>query len=274
MDVRVFSGPGADADPPQGVVVAQLDAADAQALDEAACTAILDGVLAHLDKAPLDPDAPARHWTFALVVDGAPVADEHAIYQQAAAFPSLHGRIHALVQATSRGAGRHRPWADEETPTGAAGATALALHSRDWIPAYLDYLHGCDLDHEVHQGGELDAIVQAHGWNEDTIELAVARLIGCCGQHGDEQVASWRDEGGLGDYLAREGGRATLLAAVRRALSIAPRPGWGRADRATGAMAWRREGLELQLELLGELLDQDELAQMREHAVAAFGLVD
>lgn len=274
MQVRVFSGHEADAGPSQGVVVGQVEAADVDALGEAACTAILDSVLAHLERSPLRAEAPVRHWTFALVADGELAALEHAVYQQAAAFPVLHGRIHALVRATAEGAGRRRPWADEETPTGAAGATALALQSRDWIPAYLDYLRECDLDHEVLQADELDAIVQAHGWNDDTIALVVARLTHCCGQHGEEQVGAWLEEGGLDEYLEAASGRAGLLAELRRALSSAPIPGWGRQDRATGAVAWTEDGLELQLELLGQLLDEDELEAMREHAVAAVGLVD
>ena len=274
MEVRIFSGHEVDIESSPNVVVGQVGATDVDALGEAACTAILDSVLAHLESAPLRADAPVPHWTFALVADGELAALEHAIYQQAAAFPALHERIHALVRATAQGAGGHRPCADEETPTGAAGATALALQSRDRIPAYLDYLRECDLDHEVLQADELDAIVQAHGWNDDTITLVVARLTHCCGQHGEEQVGAWLEEGGLDEYLEADSGRAGLLAEMRRALSRAPIPAWGRQDRATGAVAWTEDGLELQLELLGQLLDEEELEAMREHAVAAVGLVD
>jgi len=215
MDVRIFSGavPGERRD---DTLVAHFDVHDVDALDEAACRTILESVLDHLARSPWPAGAGPRAWTFCLVEDGEVTMTEHAIYQRAATFPALHESIHRLVRATAAGAHRHRPWADEETPTGAAGASSLALLDRRWLPAYLQYLRECDLDHEVHQAGELDAIVQAHGWNSDTLALAAARLVGCCGQFGEEQVEAWYEEQGLDEALATGEGLAAFINAAQR----------------------------------------------------------
>ena len=273
MDIRVFSG-DADDDQLDNVVVAQLDVPDVEALGDAGCRAILEAVLGHLAQSPLRPDNAPGSWTFALVEDDEMVMLEHAIYQQAALFPELHELIHALVRATAVGAHRHRAWADDETPTGAAGASSLALQARRWIPAYLQYLRECDLDHEVHQGAELDAIVQTHGWNDDTIALAVARLTCCCGQFGEEQVEEWYEEQGLDECLASDHGREAFLAEARRVLGQPPTGGRGRLDRATGARVWTEEDLESQLELFEAYLVEDDLEELRQHALAAAGLGD
>lgn len=273
MDVRIFSG-GAGDDQLDNVVVAQLDMPDVEALGDTACRTILEAVLAHLAQSPLQSDNAPGQWTFALVEDDEMVMLEHAIYQQAALFPELHDLIHAVVRATAVGAHGHRPWADDETPTGAAGASALALQAQRWIPAYLQYLRECDLDHEVHQGAELDAIVQTHGWNDDTIGLAVARLTCCCGQFGDEQVGEWYEELGLDACLESDHGREAFIAQARRALGQPPTGGQGRLDRATGARVWTVEDLESQLELFEAYIVEDAFDALRKHAMAAAGLDD
>lgn len=269
MEIRVVSG-ATRVDGLAGTTVARLQVPDAAALDEAVCKAVLEAVLEQLARSPLDSDDPPREWTFVLAEGDVPVLDEHGFYRQAVAFPALHDTIHALVRATATGAHGHRPWADAETPTGGAGASALAQRSRRWIAAYLQYLRECDLNHEVTQADELDAIVQPHGWNEDTITLVVARLTHCGGQHGEEQVQQWQEERALGDYLGTGEGRTAFLAEARRALVVPPR-GYGTRDRATGAYIWTEEGREAQLAVFAPYLADDDLDALRRHVQSSTG---
>ena len=257
MDIRILSG-ATLSHRLENTRVAQLDVRDIDALDEAGCRIILESLLQHLVQSPWPVEPAPGAWTFFLVKEGEKAMLEHAIYQRAATFPGLHESINQLVRATAAGARRHRPWADAETPTGAAGASALALQDRHWIPAYLQYLRECDLDHEVHQGDELNAIVQTHGWNSDTLTLAAARLVGCCGQLGEEQVGEWYEALGLNDALASDEGLASFIAAAQREFS-----------------AWAPERPEshvtCRLELFEPYLPEHALEGLRTTALAAVG---
>ena len=247
--------------------IGRVEVRDVDVLGQDACRQVLEAVLAHLRTQPWSEAAPPASWTFWLADAGAPACGEHEIYRQACAFAELHGLVHALVLA-SAGGPRRRPWADEETPTGAAGASCLAAADTRWIPAYLDYLASCDLDHEVHQCAEMDLIVRTHGWGPATAALAAARLWRFGGQHGDEQVRYWLEEDGLQDYLGCSAGAGAFQAAVR---SEFERPGqWDPAPRRNDARDrdGYRQWLEDGLEWFAGYLDAATLAQIRQQALA------
>ncbi len=257
MDVHV-SGAGA---------VAQVAVDDPEQLQQEACRQVLEAVHGHLRQHPWADPAPPQEWTFWLESDGTPVAGEHEVYRQACAFPALHDHVHALVQATAGGP-RRRPWADEETPTGSAGAAYLAMADLRWLPAYLEYLASCDLDHEVHQAAEMDGIIASHGWGPATVGLAAARLWRLGGQHGDEQFGGWLEEGGLEDYLDSPDGAAAFRAAVGTEFELP-----GPLDPAPGqdpARARRRFGQHVDdgLEYFADYLDEDDLGRIRGAAMA------
>lgn len=86
-------------------------------------------------------------------------------------------------------------WWDDERHAADQAALALALHSREQLPLFGDFLRSNDLDHEVEQGTHLDQVVAAHGWSEETIALAALRATNGSGQHGQEQVVGWATSG-------------------------------------------------------------------------------
>lgn len=245
----------------------RVDVDDVEALGPEQCRQVLEAVLAHLQRHPWAVGAPPREWSFWLAADGRPGADEHAIYRQACGFGELHARVHALVQATAGGP-RRRPWADAETPTGAAGAAGLAASDVRWIPAYLEYLASCDMEHEVYQAAEMDLIVHSHGWTPATAGLAAARLWRFGGQHGDEQFGQWLEQDGLQDYLHSRNGAGAFLAAVRAEFE---QPGpWDPAPGRSDARARARylEEVGNGLEYFAPYLDPGELEAIRGLALA------
>lgn len=247
--------------------IGRVQVQDVAALGEHACRQVLEAVLAHLQAQPWSEGAPPESWSFWLAEDGDPACGEHEIYRQACAFPGLHGLVGSLVAATAGGPGR-RPWADEETPTGAAGAAYLAASDVRWVPAYLDYLASCDLDHEVHQAAEMDLVVATHGWGPATAALAAARLWRLGGQQGEEQVAGWREESGLEDYLQSGPGADAFLAAVRSEFA---RPGpWDPAPGRADARYRDRYAHQLDagLGFFAGYVDDGALEEIRQHALA------
>ena len=183
--------------------------------DTAVCETALRAVLEHVRAHPWPAAKAPVSWTFALRDRRGEVWDEHALYRIAADAGTMDPLLLDLVAATAAGAHGHRPWADAETPSGTAAITPLALRDRALLPRYLAFLRQCDLDHEVDQAGDLDALAQSHGWAEDTCALVAARLGSCAGQFGEEQVGQWLEEAGLADYLAGQAGQAAMLAAAK-----------------------------------------------------------
>ena len=220
------------------------------------CGEVVARLLAHM---AATPDAvPARAWTFRIRDAHGVVHDERAVTAEAARHPSLHDALVELVHATEAGERRLRPWADEETPTGAAAILAVALSDPARTPDYLRYLRSCDLDHEVYQAEELDALVAAHGWTPATIPLAAARIAGCAGQIGDAQFREWQESGGLAEYLASPAGHAAFVAALRVEVSV-----------RDGANVFQRlperafdDRLGFLLDDLAEVLSDAELAEL------------
>src|SRR5690606_5895857 len=133
---------------------------------------------------------------------------------EAATFEALHPLLHAYALETAEGAHGHAIWSDDETPSGTHAIVPLVMHDRKWLPDYLRFLRSNDLDHEVDQAGDIDAIIERYGWAPDTLALAAARLVSCQGQFGEEQFGQLLEEG-LSDHLDTAKGRGDFLEATR-----------------------------------------------------------
>lgn len=143
-------------------------------------------------RTPDDADARLIEFSFEVALhadDGAIQQQwsEHAFFNEAARNDALVPQLLAYVAACADGAWGERIWADCETPAGTHAMNALLMLDRKWIPAYIDFLTSCDLDHEVDQAGDLDLAIETYGWHTDTCALAAARLVSCHGQFGEEQ---------------------------------------------------------------------------------------
>ncbi|MCF6308801.1 MAG: hypothetical protein L3J09_12740, partial [Flavobacteriaceae bacterium] len=80
---------------------------------------------------------------------------------------------------------------------------------------YINFLRSCDLDHEVEQSGDIEKVIEKYGWGEETCRLAIARLVSCGGQFGEEQFKEFL-ENGLNDYLIMPENRTMFLNNVIR----------------------------------------------------------
>lgn len=230
--------------------------------------AVFDALLAELAH-PAHDASRASHWTFRLTgasVDGDD-ADEHLIYGWASLRPELYHRLTALVRATEVGAHGHRPWADDEHPTGSAAIFTLVTAHNRYIPEYIRYLRTCDLDHEVDQYQQIDDIIELYGWNNDTLALVAARLGQCVGQAGAEQVAELLGEADLAGYAATPKGRRRLAAAVERELDRDDEAFQRLLALPPGAFDARVQRYLLNLsEVLGEYLSDETLSAVKERA--------
>ncbi|WP_222846701.1 hypothetical protein [Chitinolyticbacter meiyuanensis] len=169
-------------------------------------------------RTPDDADARLIEFSFEVALhadDGAIQQQwsEHAFFNEAARNNALVPQLLAYVAACADGARGERIWADCETPAGTHAMNALLMLDRKWIPAYIDFLTSCDLDHEVDQAGDLDLAIETYGWHTDTCALAAARLVSCHGQFGEEQFQGWL-ESHLGEYLATGEGSADFAKAI------------------------------------------------------------
>lgn len=191
------------------------------------------------------------------------MASEHDFTEQAMRFESLHPLLLDFVNATAHGPHDSRMWADSETPVGTSAMNALVMGDRSHLGAYIEFLRSCDLDHEVDQYGDLDAIIERHGWHHDTCALAAARLVSCHGQHGGEQVGQWM-ESGLEDYLATPEGRSAFITVAMHEFDS-----WS-SPVILGPLSGNREHYTAEVdEWLGyfePLLDEAGIERVREHA--------
>ncbi|MCF6351948.1 MAG: hypothetical protein L3J06_02955, partial [Cyclobacteriaceae bacterium] len=80
---------------------------------------------------------------------------------------------------------------------------------------YINFLRSCDLDHEVEQSGDIEKVIEKYGWGEETCRLAIARLVSCGGQFGEEQFKEFI-KNGLNDYLKVSENRIMFLKNVIR----------------------------------------------------------
>ncbi|WP_176425224.1 hypothetical protein [Myxococcus sp. AM009] len=254
---------------PVTLVIPMTGAVEDGPLAEDTCREVLRAVMRALDGArQASGDGGLHAFTFSLrgaTADGAAQWElrEYEVCERAAHFESLHPLLRDYAVVTGAGANGNRMWADAETPAGTHAIGALVLRDRTWLPAYIDFLRSCDLDHEVDQWGVLDQLIEHHGWAPDTCALAAARLLSCRGQHGDEQLSTWM-EASLGEYLATEEGRAAFDHAAAREFDT-----WN-GDIMLGALKGPRDAhcgeMDEWLEAFEPLMDPARFAVLRRHA--------
>lgn len=260
---------GEDADVPTTTLVPLADEAEFPGdVGETFCLSVLErlqSTLEQLKHASADGELYLFGFQLQSLDNGGNVVAEWSETQfceHAAGFLALHPALHAYAVATAEGAYDSRIWADSETPAGTAAILALVMRDHRWIPAYVDFLRTCDLDHEVDQWGDMDGIIAKYGWQEDTCALAAARVVSCHGQHGEEQLSSWL-ETGLRDYLDTAGGRTTFLAAARAEFD-ADSPQM--REKLTMSRESFCDDADFWLDFFAPALDEPELEALRLHA--------
>ncbi|TYT24930.1 hypothetical protein FZO89_00785 [Luteimonas viscosa] len=237
-------------------------------VSEALCMQALECLHASLERAKqASDDDGVSSFAFQLRSvdgDGNLVAawSEYEFCEHAARFASLHPALHAYAVATADGAHDDRMWADSETPAGTTAMLALLKRDRAWIPAYVDFLRSCDLDHEVDQWGDMDEVVERYGWQPDTCALAAARLASCHGQHGEEQFSGWLDAG-LREYLDTGEGRAGFLAAAKAEFDADGPQMRRNLEMSREAFC---DDADFWVDFFAAALDEDEVEALRQHA--------
>ncbi|EMM71760.1 tetratricopeptide repeat protein [Leptospira weilii] len=89
-------------------------------------------------------------------------------------------------------------WSCEEEHAGTHAIMALALSEKKYIGDYINFLRSNDLNHEVYQSDDINALVQKWGWCEETLSLMAARCFR--GQFGSDQFDEMM-ETGLSEFL-------------------------------------------------------------------------
>lgn len=140
--------------------------------------------------------------------------EESAFLEQATEYFWLDELLQDYIDATLDHRGR-RLWMNEEVPSGSPAARALALRNRGHLATYEAFLRTNDMNHEVYQHEDLQALVERWGWCEALYPLVAARALTLGGQHGDEQLSMWIEEEGLGEHLAEEEARRAFIDALR-----------------------------------------------------------
>lgn len=133
--------------------------------------------------------------------------DEQSLFIEAAIHQSLSQLLLDYCRVTDNGEEGTRIWIsheyDEGPPAGTHAILALVDQDKKWIPHYIEFLRTNDLDHEVEQLWDIKKIIKKYDWCEETIRLAIARNISCCGQGGRQQFNDLLNDG-LKDYLKKE----------------------------------------------------------------------
>lgn len=125
---------------------------------------------------------------------------ERMVAASAIKYPDLHNLIRNLVQQITTF--NLKAWdnyddfwllhANDMDYAGAAYAKELAIANQNDIQTYIDFYLTNDVNHEVYQGKDIEAILEKWGVNEITYPLIVARWFEP-GQHGDEQLEEYFD---------------------------------------------------------------------------------
>ncbi|MDF9824130.1 hypothetical protein M2475_000480 [Breznakia sp. PF5-3] len=125
---------------------------------------------------------------------------ERMVAASAIKYPDLHNLIRNLVQQIT--IFNLKAWdnyddfwllhANDMDYAGAAYAKELAIANQNDIQTYIDFYLTNDVNHEVYQGKDIEAILEKWGVSEITYPLIVARWFEP-GQHGDEQLEEYFD---------------------------------------------------------------------------------
>lgn len=109
-------------------------------------------------------------------------------------YPQLHDLARALIDKLTGYNSENRPmWAGDEEHAGAGLARELALAYAGDVERYARYVVTNDLNHEVYQADDIDAILKKWGVGSQTYLLMVARWF-APGQHADEQLEEYYEE--------------------------------------------------------------------------------
>lgn len=134
---------------------------------------------------------------------------EYYIFEEAIQYDDLTELIEEYFNTTISGL-EEPVWTDPDFPIPFGTAAILNLAKKDlkFVPEYISFLKKNDLDHETEQMWHVLDIVDAHGWNAETLRLATTRLLTCSGQSGPEQFEAlykgYRHE--ANDYQSEETG--------------------------------------------------------------------
>ncbi|WP_298771775.1 hypothetical protein [uncultured Shewanella sp.] len=85
-------------------------------------------------------------------------------------------------------------WQDEENHLAQDGATVLCKTNPKFIPLYTDLLLQSDLDHEVHQGYQIEQIINLYGLTNDTVKILAYRQTSANGQYGHDEVEGYKEQ--------------------------------------------------------------------------------
>lgn len=129
-------------------------------------------------------------------------SSEHVVAKLALKHPDLHPLMVEVVEAIIEFNANEPLWEDEDEHAGAHFARELALYSREYIGLYTEYLASNDLNHEVYQSQDIQAIARKWSatWDKDLYHLLLTRLF-TPGQHYDEDIWYMCNTLGLAKHL-------------------------------------------------------------------------
>lgn len=179
---------------------------------------LLDSIISILEKARTElteNDFTINYLDYGFSLDDDSELDESYLgdfFEQAARFVSLHQKILHYTSLTYDEKNDEHFWIDSEHQAGTEAIHPLAITDSKYILNYIDFLRSNDMDHEVCQYDDINSVIQSHGWCEQTLQLSLARLFSCCGQHGREQFSELFASG-LGEYIVEHFDSFLLLLA-------------------------------------------------------------
>ncbi|KAB1158312.1 hypothetical protein F7018_08995 [Tenacibaculum aiptasiae] len=125
--------------------------------------------------------------------------EEPSFFELAAKHESLTSLIIEYCKTTDNGEDGNRLIIrneyDQGPPAGTHAILSLVHQNKKWIPYYIQFLRTNDLEHEIEQIWDIEAILKKYGWCVETHKLAIARNISCCGQAGKEQFDRFIENG-------------------------------------------------------------------------------
>ena len=157
---------------------------------------------------------------------------DHAIACRSIKHPALHAKMVQVVKAVTR---KNR---QEDEPllasvlehAGTHYAVELALHDKQYVPLYADFLYSNDLQYECFQSIDFIRVVRRWGWCYQTYSLLFARwLAGGENYSSDLYELNFRDS--LRERLDTPGEMDDFLSALEAFLvGITYRPDKGESD--------------------------------------------
>ncbi|WP_078130461.1 tetratricopeptide repeat protein [Leptospira alexanderi] len=131
--------------------------------------------------------------------DERPFSSERLFYNEAVQYPEFHPLILKYInKIIDYNILYSVLWSCEEEHAGTHAIMALALFDKKYIGDYINFLRSNDLNYEVYQSDDINALVQKWGWCQETLSLMAARCFR--GQFGGDQFEEMM-ETGLSEFL-------------------------------------------------------------------------